>query len=340
MDAVKQETVAEPTQERWYEGRFVKRFRRNPLALIGVFILVAYFLIALLAAPLTKGRLDSGCLRDLGLSADTVGRLANPLTPVFWRTVAWPPSECFSIPRVSYSPIPEPPSAEYPFGITSGGYDIFYGVIWGARTAFYIGVLVTSISLLIGTVIGGLAGYIGGSTDDVLMRFTDTILAFPNLIAAMVIATVIGQSLTNVMIALAVVGWPTYARVLRGDILKVKEQEYVSGARALGAGGGRIFLRHILPNALSSLLIVASLDIGAVVLVAATLSFLGLGAEIGFADWGQMVNFARQWIQGPPGEPFGYWYVAFWPGLAIVLFVLGWNLLGDAFRDVSDVRGG
>jgi peptide/nickel transport system permease protein len=118
--------------------------------------------------------------------------------------------------------------------------------------------------------------------------------------------------------------------------LRVRAQDFVDGARALGAKSPRLFWKHVLPNALGSLIVVASLDIGAVVLTAAALSFLGIGADIGFADWGQMINFARSWIQGPPGRPFAYWYVSFYPGIAIVLFVLGWNLLGDAFRDVND----
>jgi len=119
----------------------------------------------------------------------------------------------------------------------------------------------------------------------------------------------------------------------------VKNLEFVDGARALGATQGRVFLRHVLPNSIGSLVIVASLDIGTVVLTAATLSFLGLGAEIGFADWGQMVSFARGFLQGAPGQPFAYWFISFWPGLAIALFALGWNLLGDAYRDVFDPRG-
>lgn len=325
--------------EKWYQSRSFKRFRRNPLALVGALIILGYVLIALFAAQLTYNRMDRNCIRDLDLRGEAMTQLLNPLEPVFWRSVIAPPNSCFTIPRASYSPIPVAPSAEYPLGITGGGYDILYGVIWGARSAFYIGVLVTGFSLLVGILVGGSAGFLGGRADNLLMRFTDTVLAFPSLILAIVFATLFGAGLFNVLFALALVGWPTYARLLRGDILKIKEQEYVAGARALGASSIRLFLRHVLPNSLASLIIVASLDIGAVVLTASTLAFLGLGADIGYADWGQMVSFARQWIQGPPGEPFGYWFTAFWPGVAIVFFVLGWNLLGDAFRDVSDVRG-
>lgn len=342
MDATNQpaqqpeETVRETRP--WYQSKLMKRLRRSPLAVLGVLILFLYILIAVFSPQLTHDRLGRGCMRDLGLTPTTTERLLNPTDPVFWRTIVVPPGSCFRIPRASFSPIPQPPNAEYPLGITGGGYDILYGLIWGARMAFYIGILVTGISLGLGIVIGGLAGYFGGWFDNLLMRFTDTVLAFPNLILAMVFATIFGAGLTNVMVALALVGWPAYARIMRGEILRVREQEFVDGARALGANGLRIFFKHILPNSLAAIIIVASLDIGAVVLTAAALSFLGLGAEVGFADWGQMVNFARQYIKGPPGDPFGYWYVSLWPGLAIVVFVLGWNLLGDAFRDVFDPR--
>jgi len=140
------------------------------------------------------------------------------------------------------------------------------------------------------------------------------------------------------MIAIAAVQWAPYSRILRGDIMSIKERDFIDGARALGARGPRVVLRHILPNSLGPLLVIASLDIGAVVLIAAALSFLGLGAPVGYADWGQMISFARDWIKGPPGQPLAYWFVSAWPGLVIVVFVLGWNLLGDAVRDVLDVR--
>ena len=167
-------------------------------------------------------------------------------------------------------------SRENPMGVASGGYDIFYGVVWGTRMAFYVGLLVSVISFGIGVVIGGAAGFFGGWVDNVLMRFTDTVFAFPNLLLAIVFVTVFGPGLTNALTALALVGWTTYARILRGDILRIRELEYVDGARALGANKRRIFFRHILPNALGSLVIIASLDIGAVVLIASTLAFFGL----------------------------------------------------------------
>ncbi len=326
----------------WWRSKSMKRFRRNPLAVVGALLLISFILIAIFAAPLTSYQLintRNTCVRDLGLSASTVTDVRNPLKAVFWRAVVLPPAACFDIPRVSYSPIPTPPSEGTFLGTTGGGYDIYYGLIWGTRSAFYAGIIVVGFSVLIGIIVGSIAGFFGGWIDNILMRLVDIIFAIPGLILAIVIVSILGQSLTNVIIALMIFGWATYARLLRGDVLQLKEREFVDGARALGARNVRLIFRHILPSALGPLLIIASLDIGSIVLSVAALSFLGLGAPVGYADWGQMINFARGWLQGPPGQPFAYWYVSFWPGLIIVLFVLSWNLLGDAVRDVLDVRG-
>lgn len=342
------EAGADDAQEtpRWYRSKAFRRFRRNPLAITGVTLLVFYVLVAIFAPVLTSGTIADparghNCARDLGLPRDAdeaVAMLRNPAAPVFWKAIAVPPQSCLRIPRVSFSPIPQPPQEGHPMGIASGGYDIYYGVVWGARLAFYVGLLVSGISLLIGIIVGGAAGFLGGWVDELLMRVVDTVYAFPNLILAAIFVTIFGPSLITALTALALVGWVNYARLFRGDILRVRSLDFVDAARGLGAGRFRTFLRHVLPNAIGSLVIVASLDIGAVVLVASTLAFLGLGAELGTTDWGQMVSFARGYIQGSPGEPFKYWYISFWPGLAIVLFVLAWNLLGDAYRDVFDPR--
>lgn len=331
---------------RWYENKTFRRFRRNPLAILGVTLLVVYVLVAVFSPVLTSDIIADrarghNCARDLGLPRDASearSMLRNPLEPVFWRAIVVSPQSCLRIPRVSFSPIPQEPQEGHPMGIASGGYDIYYGVVWGARMAFYVGLFVSGISLLIGVIVGGAAGFLGGWVDELLMRVVDTVYAFPNLVLAAIFVTLFGPSLTNALLALALVSWTTYARLFRGDILRVRNLDFVDAARGLGAGGFRVFLRHVLPNAIGSLVIVASLNIGAVVLVASTLAFLGLGAELGTADWGQMVSFARGYIQGAPGEPFKYWYISWWPGLAIVLFVLAWNLLGDAYRDVFDPR--
>jgi peptide/nickel transport system permease protein len=285
----------------------VRQLLKNPLSLLGIIIIFIFIIIAIFA-PL--------------------------IAPTPERYVDRP----YMIPRDGYRAAPEPPDEEHIFGTTQGQYDIFYGVIWGTRSAFRVGLVVIGAVLLIGIVLGSLAGYFGGLIDEIIMRITDIFLAFPALILAMAIVAALGPSLKTVMIALAVVSWPSYARLIRGDILQVREEDYIEASRGLGASSARVILRHALPNAIYPTLIMASLDIGAIVLSAAALSFLGLGAPEGYADWGQLTSFARNWVVGPPGDPFKYWYAVTIPGLFILFFVLGWNLLGDAFRDIFDPR--
>jgi peptide/nickel transport system permease protein len=313
----------------------------NPLGIIGLLIIIFFILVAILAPVLTYTQLSSyrnRCVRDLGLSPETISDIRNPVKPVFWRVLLLSPASCYDIPQVGRSQVPKDPSATSPFGVASGGYDIYYGLVWGARTAFYSSIAVTGFGLLLGIFIGSIAGFFGGWIDTFLMRTVEVLSSIPGIILSMVIVAIYGQSLRNVLISLAVFAWTGYARFLRGEILRVRELEFVDGARALGANNPRLIFKHVLPNSIGSLLILASLDIGAVTLAVAALGFLGLGASQGYADWGQMISFARAWITGLPGQPFAYWYVIFWPGFIILLFVLGWNLLGDAVRDVLDVR--
>jgi len=287
---------------RFILGRIVK----NPLALTGLIIIFIFIVIAIFApliAPPPEGHVKP-----------------------------------YEIPRDGYSPEPRPPSEEHIFGTTQGQYDIFYGVIWGTRSAFHVALVVIAIVVAVGIVLGSLAGYFGGVIDEVIMRITDIFLAFPPLILAMAIVAAIGPSLRSVMIALTVVSWPSYARLIRGDILQVREEDYIEASRGIGASNARVIIRHALPNALYPTLVMASLDIGAIVLAAAALSFLGLGPPEGYADWGQLTSFARNWIVGTIGQPFEHWYAVIIPGTFILFFVLGWNLLGDAFRDILDPR--
>ena len=284
------------------------QLRRNPLSIIGITLILAFILTAVLApviAPPPEGHRND-----------------------------------YQIPRSGFSPTPTPPSSEHPFGTTEGQYDILYGVIWGTRSAFRVGVLVVGSVLVLGIVLGSVAGYFGGLVDEVIMRVTDVFMAFPALILAMAITVALGPSLNSVILALTAVSWPSYTRLIRGDILAVREEDYVEAARGVGSSHFRIIVRHILPNSIYPTLVMASLDIGAVVLSAAALSFLGLGAPEGYADWGQMIGYARNWIVGPPGDPMAYWYAVVIPGLFILFFVLGWNLMGDAFRDILDPRLG
>ncbi len=244
----------------------------------------------------------------------------------------------YQLPQSGYAVTPVPPNAQNILGTTESQYDIFYALVWGSRMAFKIGITVTFFACLLGILIGGLAGYAGGWTDEILMRFTDIVFAVPSMVLAMVIAAMLGPEIKNMIIALTVVAWPSYARLIRGDVLNVKQRDYVTAARLMGASNTRIFFRHIIPNAIYPCIIVASLDIGYIVLTAASLSFLGLGAPVGSADWGSLIALSRNWILGTPANTFAYAHTILIPGAAIFLFVLGWNLLGDAFRDILDPR--
>lgn len=243
----------------------------------------------------------------------------------------------YFMPVVTWSADPLPPSREHPFGV-AGKRDIFYGVVWGTRTAFRIGILVTLASTAIGLFVGSLAGYFGKILDEILMRVTDIFMAVPFLVAAMVLTTVLGTGLDKVMIALVVFSWMYPARLIRGNILQVKEEQFVLAAKSLGVSDFVVILRHVLPNAIFPVLIQASMRMGSLVITAAALSFLGLGAPQGYADWGALLNYARNWMLGGYGATFKYWYMIAFPGGAMVLFVLAWNLLGDALRDAFDPR--
>jgi len=282
----------------------LKRIKQSPLSIMGFSIIMFFVVLALLAPYL----------------APTPERARDP----------------YMIPHEGWSSTPTPPSDEHPFGTSEGQYDIFYGCIWGTRTAFVVGLTVVGCWILISLTIGSIAGYYGGLIDEVLMRFTDIVIAFPALILAMALVMAFGPSLSSVIRALILVGWPGYTRVIRGEVMIVKQNEYVEAAKGIGCSDFRVIIRHLLPNAIYPLLIMASLDVGAIVLSEAALSFLGLGPPEGFADWGQMISFSRNWIVGPPADPYKYYFTYLIPGLFIFTFVLGWNLLGDAFRDILD----
>ncbi len=283
----------------------LRRFLKNPLSIIGM-VIILFFAFVAVFAPV----------------------LAPPQYP----------SDPFRIPHTGWKLNPSAPSAEHPLGTLEQQYDILYGLIWGARSAFRIGFVVVLANLLMGGILGALAGYFGGAVEEIIMRITDIFYSIPFLVMAMALVVAIGRGLQSIILVLVVLGWPTYTRILRGEILSLRERDFVLAARASGASHLRIILRHILPNSIFSVLIVASMRVGITVLTAAALSFLGLGSETGYADWGQMVSMSRNWIVGPPDNRLAYWYVVFIPGFTIALFVLGWNLLGDAARDVFDPR--
>jgi peptide/nickel transport system permease protein len=244
----------------------------------------------------------------------------------------------YDTPRSGFLATPQPPSPEAIFGTTEGQYDIYYAVIWGTRTAFKIGLGVVAVSVLVGTVIGATAAYYGGALDEILMRIVDVFMAVPFLIAAMVLTALLGKGIVPVTIALSTFGWMGYARIIRSEILRIREMDYVHAARTYGASDLRLIVLHIIPNAFFPVLVLATMATGSMVLTASALSFLGVGTEEGYADWGQFIAYARNWIVGQPGNPFQYWYTLAFPGAAIFLFVLAWNLVGDTLRDILDPR--
>jgi len=310
---------------------------KNPTSLAGIILLIAYVVIA------------AGAPRFAPVPAKS--------------------RDPYMIPRDGFSTNPGLPSDKHILGTTEGQYDIYYGIIWGTRTAFRVGVVITLVTVLLGLLVGAMAGFYGGWTDEILMRVTEIFQAFPFLLAAITLTSVlqtiygrgeaggitilaqilafltfghnptkqidpIQMNILTGMLAIIFFGWMTYARVIRGNILAVKEFEYALAARTIGASNMRILMRHLMPNAVFPVLVLASMDIGSYVLTFAALSFLGLGAQTGYADWGQMISFARNWIPSLAK----YWHIFVYPGLAIVFFVLSWNLVGDALRDIMDPR--
>ena len=263
----------------------------------------------------------------------------------FWITVAASapllappkdPENAYSMLRHGFSSYPKPADSASRWGTTSGGYDIYYGIVWGSRTALTTGLVTVLAAAMIGGLIGGISAYKGGLADEITMRVVDLFMSIPFLIAVIVMTTIMGKGLEKIILALIVFGWHRYARMMRSEVLEIKAQEFVLAARSMGATPAWIFWRHIIPNAAYPILILVSINIGRMVLVAAALSFVGVGAEPGFADWGQMLNFARSWITGIPGQPFHYWYTYTYAAISITTFVLGWTLLGDALRDVLE----
>lgn len=300
----------------------------NPLSIVGFLLIMMFILVAVFAPQIIPPK-------------------ENTLDP-------------YKIRRDGFATVPKSPGAEWEkkppeiplwyelivgkdywihiMGTAPGGWDIFYGVVWGARTAIKVGVIIEGITLLVGIIIGSISGFYGGFIDTVIMRIVEVFQTFPFILSAMTLSAIllplIGKGLWPATIALIVFGWMGYARLIRGDILSVRERDYVMAARVIGAKDSRIMFKHIIPNAIYPTLVVASLDIGTIVVYFAALSFLGIGTEIGYADWGQLVSFARNWI--PVLDQF--WWILIFPGVALVLFVLGWNLVGDALRDIMDPR--
>lgn len=223
------------------------------------------------------------------------------------------------------------PSAEHWFGTDQLGRDIFSRIVHGMSITLYIGFFSVFIAAIFGVIIGIVAGYYGGKIDTILMRLMDVLLAFPGILLALAVVTILGASLNNVILAVAVFSVPAFARIVRGSTLAVKELEYIDAVRALGAGDSRIIFRHILPNVFSPIIVQATLRIATAILTAAGLSFLGLGAQPPKPEWGAMLSDGRNYI-------FEAGHVALFPGLAIVIVVLAFNIFGDGLRDALDPK--
>jgi peptide/nickel transport system permease protein len=224
-----------------------------------------------------------------------------------------------------------PPNIEHWMGTDNLGRDILSRIIYGARVSLWVGILTVGLAMLIGVPAGLLAGYVRGPVDSVLMRTVDIFLAFPVIILAIAIVAVRGPGLVNVMLALVAVYWVTYARVTRGVTLVLREEDYITAAHSIGVPSWRIMSRHLFPNSLAPILVIATLGLGSAILAEAALSFLGLGIQPPEASWGSMLNFGMQFLRDAP------WLTIF-PGIAIFLTVLGFNLIGDGLRDAMDPR--
>lgn len=270
-----------------------RAFRTNPIAMIGLVIITTLVLVAAFAPLLTQADGTEQYLADRLLA----------------------------------------PSAEHWFGTDELGRDIYERIVWGSRITLYIvglvGILVVPIGVLIGTV----AGYVGGWVDNVLMRFTDIFLAFPRLILALAFVSALGPGIENAVLAIALTTWSPYARLARAETITIRNSEYIMAARLQGASAPRILYGHIMPLCISSVIIRLTLDMAGIILTAAGLGFLGLGAQPPMPEWGAMISTGRQYI-------LDQWWVAAVPGMAIFVVSLGFNLLGDGLRDVLDPKSG
>ena len=224
----------------------------------------------------------------------------------------------------------QPPGGTYIFGTDKLGRDVFSRVLYGTRFSIPAGLITVLVSFAVGILFGGLSGYIGGRVDDIMMRFSEMVQSFPPLVLAMVIAAAMGPNISNSIFAMAVIWWPNYARLTRSIVLSVKENDYVTAGKVMGAGHTRLLLKEILPNSIGPLIVMCTLDLGNAILMFAGLSFLGLGIQPPTAEWGSMVS------EGV--ENFNYWWVATFPGLAIFSIALGANFVGDGLRDYMDPK--
>ena len=292
------------SQSLWIEA--LRNLRRNPSAITGLIVIGLLVLIAL-AAPIVATH--DPILSMIGQPGET-GRLQAKLPCI-------PLLGCQDAPHY--------------MGLDLNGRDLYSRVIFGTRTSLSVGVITISLSIVSGTLLGLVAGYAGGRTEDVIMRLMDVVLAFPALLLAISIVTILGPGLTNALLGITITFIPQYARLTRASVLSLKEQEFITAEQAVGAGPLRILFGHILPNAITPIIVQGTLGIGTAILDAAALSFLGLGAQPPQPEWGQILSESRNYVFTSP-------HLVFYPGIAIMLTVLGFNLLGDGMRDALDPR--
>lgn len=275
----------------WWSSRSMRRLRARPMALVGGAVVLAFVALAVLAPWIA------------------------PYDPA----------------ATDFLSVRQAPSGSYVFGTDEIGRDVLSRVIFGARASLVAGVISVAIALAAGVPLGLIAGFYGGWLDEVIMRLTDALLSFPFLILAVALAAALGPSLQNAMIAIGIAVTPTFVRLMRGQVLAVKNAEYVQAARALGAGDGRILARHVLPNAFAPVLVQATVTIAQAIIAESSLSFLGLGVQPPTPSWGGMLNTAKNFLVQAP-------WMAIWPGLSIFFTVLAFNLFGDGLRDAFDPR--
>jgi len=225
----------------------------------------------------------------------------------------------------------EPPSREHPLGLDDLGRDVLSRIVWGARVSLRVGFSVVILTSLVGVTLGAISGYFGGIVDTLIMRLTDILMAFPGILLAIALVAVLGPNLNNVVLALATIGWVSYARLVRGQVLKVREMEYVTAARALGARSPRVIALHVLPNVINPVIVMATLGLAGAILAEAALSFLGLGVQPPTPSWGAMLTSGRRYL-GLAN------HLAIYPGIAIMLAVMGLNFLGDGLIDALDPK--
>jgi peptide/nickel transport system permease protein len=294
--AIASETTT--TTRRWSLSpkmkRAIRRFRQSPLSVVGLVIALFLVLLAIVGPFLVPYPKD----------ATGAVHIADKLLP---------------------------PSADHWFGTDHVGRDVFSRLVIGARVSLLAGGTVIVMAVTIGTLLGALAGFFGGWVETLIMRVTDVFLTIPDLILALAFAAALGPGLRNVMIAVSLVWWPGYARLVRANVIALRNAQFVEAAEAIGSSQRRVLFFHVLPNAFPTVLVKASMDIGFAVLTTASLGFIGLGAEPPTPDWGQMVSEGRKYLRDA-------WWFSTFPGLAILLTVLATNLLGDGLRDVFDPR--